>query len=696
MFRAGQQIGNYTLVKPLGRGGFGEVWMAMRRAKFVTTKVAVKLPIREQVDAEAIKQEAVLWEQASGHPNVLPIIEADEYDGQIVIVSEYAPDGTLDDLLKREGALPVKRAIEMGDGILRGLEFLHSRRIIHRDIKPANILLQGDTPRLTDFGMSRVLLMNSLSNDMSGTPYYMAPEAFSRKRNVQTDIWSSGVVLYEMLTGKLPFRGNDLGEIYVSVFQEKPAPLPEGVPASLQNVVTKALAKLPAERYASAAEMREDLLNCLAVSASAENISFAASLKTPRLSINQDSVHSTAQPLPTTPVSVADNYTSRTSQNADFRATSENERAEQSQHDSRQMRQQHLQPAAQRRRIFKFKYLAAFAASFVLMLAVAAGGFFYFSRHAPIPFRKGDKFGYATPRKQMVIGAKYDLALPFENDLAVVAVGQRNADGEFAGKYGFIDARGREVVPLEYDYAESFSEELAKVGRFDAATKKIKLGFIDENGAEVIALDYDAAANFSGDLAAVSKDGKWGFINKTGALVVSFKYEAAGNFSDGMAAVKSADNGKFGFIDDAGREVIPAVYDYAGDFSEAVAPVVRDGKTFFINAKGAEAIRFRYHRASRFSEGFALVTLNGKSGFIEKSGGEVIPLQYDNEKSLFSEGFAAVESSGRKGFIDKSGRLTIPFKYTEASDFHNKLARVKSADGKEFYIDCFGTEFYEP
>ncbi len=134
MFREGLQIGLYTLIRKLGRGGFGEVWLAERKSKFVTTKVAVKLPHDEQVDHEAIKQEATLWEQASGHLNILPIIDADEYDGQIVIVSEYAPDGSLEEWPKTNGAMPVQRAIETTIQILDGLEFLHSRNIIHRDL----------------------------------------------------------------------------------------------------------------------------------------------------------------------------------------------------------------------------------------------------------------------------------------------------------------------------------------------------------------------------------------------------------------------------------------------------------------------------------------------------------------------------------------------------------------------------------
>ena len=154
MFYEGRQIGSYTLLRKLGRGGFGEVWLAEKRSQFVTKKVAVKLPLDAQVNFDAIRQEAELWEQASGHPNVLPIIDADVYDGQVLIVSEYAEGGSLMEKLKSRGKLTIPEAIETTIGILNGLDFLHRRKIIHRDIKPANILLQDGVPRLADFVVS--------------------------------------------------------------------------------------------------------------------------------------------------------------------------------------------------------------------------------------------------------------------------------------------------------------------------------------------------------------------------------------------------------------------------------------------------------------------------------------------------------------------------------------------------------------
>jgi serine/threonine protein kinase len=261
MARPGEQIGPYTLISKLGRGAFGVVWLAEKRTAITTTKVAIKIPGDEDVDLEAVRQEAALWVHASGHPNVLPIIDADIYDELVIIVSEYAPDGSLSKWLSGHGgkAPSVESAIEMTLGILAGLEHLHERGIIHRDIKPDNILLQRETPRLADFGIARILKTTSQSTAATGTPVYMPPEAFDGKRSEQTDIWSVGVIFYQLLAGRLPFPQADMTSLLSAIITKEPEPLPELIPRSVRAVIDRALRKNPDERYKSASEMRRDL-----------------------------------------------------------------------------------------------------------------------------------------------------------------------------------------------------------------------------------------------------------------------------------------------------------------------------------------------------------------------------------------------------------------------------------------------------
>ncbi len=142
--------------------------------------------------------------------------------------------------------------------MLLGLEHLHSKNIIHRDLKPDNILLQGETPRLADFGIARVLKTTSpYSTMIAGAPAYMAPEAYRGRRSEQTDLWAVGVILYQLLAGFLPFAREDQVSTMYAVLNDKPAPLTSSVPDFLRSVVTKSLAKEPEQRYRSAREMRE-------------------------------------------------------------------------------------------------------------------------------------------------------------------------------------------------------------------------------------------------------------------------------------------------------------------------------------------------------------------------------------------------------------------------------------------------------
>lgn len=262
MLHKNDQIGDYRLDKFLGKGQFGEVWLAEKQIQFSKKKIrhALKFLLSRgaEIDLKQAQDEIDTWIEAGGHPNVISVLDMLVYEGHVVIVSEYADGGSLKDWLRQhDGKAPTpEKAAEMMNGILRGIEHLHSRSVIHRDLKPENILLQGDFPRITDFGISRIVLESTTTTQAIGSPAYMSPEAFLGSKTPSTDIWSAGVILYELLTGTLPFEGRNLFHLKEIIEQNEPQPLPPEISPELREVVMRALEKDRAKRFQTAREMR--------------------------------------------------------------------------------------------------------------------------------------------------------------------------------------------------------------------------------------------------------------------------------------------------------------------------------------------------------------------------------------------------------------------------------------------------------
>lgn len=269
MFHSGDKFGPYVLLGsgPIGHGAFSEVWLAEATTSLVKIRYAVKI-LHQSLDIVEIKREANVWAQVSGHINILPIVSAETYDNYHVIVTEYVEGGSLAEWLKSRGgkAPSLQTCAQLFDGILSGLDYLHKRQIVHRDLKPANVLMQGRTPRLTDFGLARVLKQSVETNSsdiIAGTIEYMAPEALNNFRSVRTDLWSAAVLLYKLLTGRLPFRGHDL-DLIAAIQDHDPDPLPDYIPTPVSKFLLKALSKIPLQRCQSAGEMLAEFNNAIA------------------------------------------------------------------------------------------------------------------------------------------------------------------------------------------------------------------------------------------------------------------------------------------------------------------------------------------------------------------------------------------------------------------------------------------------
>ncbi len=265
-FVTDETISHYRITEKLGEGGMGVVYKAedtkLERPvalKFLSPLLNQDAEVRKRFDREA-KAAAAL-----SHPNVCTVHEIDEEDGRAFIAMEFVEGESIDKKIER-GPLKLDDALHIADQIAKGLEAAHKKNIYHRDIKPQNVIV-GDEghAKVMDFGLAQLADRSRLTRDGTtlGTVAYMSPEQTEGAGTDQrTDIWSLGVVIYEMITGRLPFQGDYNQAIMFSILHEEPEPmtaLRTDATAELERIVNKCLAKKPAERYQAATDLIVDL-----------------------------------------------------------------------------------------------------------------------------------------------------------------------------------------------------------------------------------------------------------------------------------------------------------------------------------------------------------------------------------------------------------------------------------------------------
>ncbi len=244
--------GRYKLDRLIGGGGMGDVFMgkdiltgepvAIKQLRLELTSNMPQMVERFLREGEALRR--------LNHPNIVKVLATVDEGSQHYIVMEFVSGGSLADLIQRENQLPVEQVVAIGLELSDALSRAHHLHILHRDIKPANILLAEDgTPHLTDFGIARIGQLPHLTETGSilGTLFYLSPEAVEcREVNERSDIWSFGVVLYEMLVGKLPFSGDSPFDVIWAI-KNHPLPIFEnfrsGIPPALANLIRRMLRK---------------------------------------------------------------------------------------------------------------------------------------------------------------------------------------------------------------------------------------------------------------------------------------------------------------------------------------------------------------------------------------------------------------------------------------------------------------------
>jgi len=261
VFLQGQKVGKYEIIRSLGSGGFGSVFLA--KDVWLDIKVALKVPHKQSLELYKLLKEPRL-QAALDHPNIVRLLAAEKVDKVFFFVMEYVKGRTLEKILQKDKVLDVTAAVDIIRQVAAGVEHAHKNKILHRDLRPSNIMVSEEGQvKITDFGTSAWLQNVPYATTRIGSPPYMAPEQFQGKAGFAADIYSIGCILYEMLIGRPPIYDPDPFKILEKAQEGKITP-PRlknmRVPRELDEIIMRCLAAKSEDRY----QRPGDLLRALA------------------------------------------------------------------------------------------------------------------------------------------------------------------------------------------------------------------------------------------------------------------------------------------------------------------------------------------------------------------------------------------------------------------------------------------------
>lgn len=637
----------------IGGGSFGTVFKAYDRIK--DRDVAIKV---QKVDYKNGKELSLMVEYDAikaldAHPNIANYEKVYRFEDSSGIIDyavmQFYKSGNLSNFLKTEQTSKEQKDKILVQ-ILQGIAYLHLHKVVHRDIKPSNILVverpgEGIIPKITDFGLSKRAevdseLLKFKNSFAGGTIEYCSPEQL-RGSDIKfnTDLWSFGVIIFEVFTGKTVFDVDDFeegsmgrqGKITEMIFKKNIDSEFKKLPNEWQTIARQCLQRDQELRPATGKELLKQ---------------FPSSLYNPEEDYflqTKNAVHTEDD----SPTILTQGYPEDDDKTTIISNVGlEEQRLEASLIDKTPTVDTPV----------KNKKTLLLVLVFLVLVSAIYGGYQLLTNDQPtygaMAVQNG-KTGFIDLDGNFFIENKFDGGSSFGNGMAAV---------ETNTGWNYINPNGEVVINGDFTIATPFSENLALVLKNNAWF------YIDQNGQNNLNRTFDDANVFKDGLAPVKTDKGWQFINNKGELAFDAVFDFAFYYSNGLAPVQK--NGKWGFINLEGDQVIDFKYSATRDFEEgAIAVMESENQWIFIDNTGNSLFSDFFDGAKNYSENLAGVSKNGAWGFIDKSGDVTIDYQYQNVGE-FSNGLAPVKLNEKWGFIDTSGNIVIEPKYNSADQFY--------------------------